>query len=172
MPWRRRSRPPTSRRRRSASGSTGPFGSGVARHFLRPYNEKLWAKHPLEDIVPTWTSERVVEPLDGADRHRRCAATSAVPRRAECLVGYPVPAGGFEAIFGGMASQVAAPVVAGEVATVDLDARQVVTTDGTVVALDELVSTIPLPAVVRATPQAPPICAPRSTASSTTASCS
>lgn len=129
------------------------FGSGVARHFLRPYNEKLWA-HPLEDIVPTWTSERVVQPpldamIDGALRRRPYLD---VPN---ARVGYP-SAGGFEAIFGGMASQVAAPVIRGEVATVDLDARQVVTSDGTVVAFDELVSTIPLPALVRATPQAPP----------------
>jgi UDP-galactopyranose mutase len=36
------------------------FGNGVARHLLRPYNEKVWA-HPLEEIAAGWvTSPGVV----------------------------------------------------------------------------------------------------------------
>src|SRR6202011_2588262 len=34
------------------------FGAGVARHFMRPYNFKVWA-HPLEMMSKDWIAERV-----------------------------------------------------------------------------------------------------------------
>ena len=34
------------------------FGEGVARHFMRPYNFKVWA-HPLEMMSKQWIAERV-----------------------------------------------------------------------------------------------------------------
>jgi len=34
------------------------FGSGIARHFMRPYNFKVWA-HPLEMMSKDWIAERV-----------------------------------------------------------------------------------------------------------------
>jgi protoporphyrinogen oxidase len=34
------------------------FGEGIARHFMRPYNFKVWA-HPLELMSKQWMSERV-----------------------------------------------------------------------------------------------------------------
>jgi protoporphyrinogen oxidase len=34
------------------------FGSGIARHFMRPYNFKVWA-HPLEMMSKAWMAERV-----------------------------------------------------------------------------------------------------------------
>src|ERR1700730_5790481 len=34
------------------------FGSGIARHFMRPYNFKVWA-HPLEMMSKDWMAERV-----------------------------------------------------------------------------------------------------------------
>jgi protoporphyrinogen oxidase len=34
------------------------FGAGIARHFMRPYNFKVWA-HPLEMMSKRWISERV-----------------------------------------------------------------------------------------------------------------
>ena len=34
------------------------FGEGVARHFMRPYNFKVWA-HPLEMMSKEWIAERV-----------------------------------------------------------------------------------------------------------------
>jgi protoporphyrinogen oxidase len=38
------------------------FGSGIARHFMRPYNFKVWA-HPLEMMSKDWIAERV-SPVD------------------------------------------------------------------------------------------------------------
>ena len=34
------------------------FGEGIARHFMRPYNFKVWA-HPLEIMSKDWIAERV-----------------------------------------------------------------------------------------------------------------
>jgi protoporphyrinogen oxidase len=34
------------------------FGTGIARHFMRPYNFKVWA-HPLEMMSKGWMAERV-----------------------------------------------------------------------------------------------------------------
>ena len=34
------------------------FGAGIARHFMRPYNFKVWA-HPLEMMSKEWIAERV-----------------------------------------------------------------------------------------------------------------
>ncbi len=34
------------------------FGAGIAKHFMRPYNFKVWA-HPLEMMSKEWISERV-----------------------------------------------------------------------------------------------------------------
>ena len=51
------------------------FGDGIARHFMLPYNAKVWA-HPLEEMDVAWVAERVPRPdlqrvlanlLDGRD---------------------------------------------------------------------------------------------------------
>jgi protoporphyrinogen oxidase len=34
------------------------FGAGIAKHFMRPYNFKVWA-HPLEIMAKHWIAERV-----------------------------------------------------------------------------------------------------------------
>lgn len=34
------------------------FGEGIARHFMRPYNFKVWA-HPVERLNKSWIGERV-----------------------------------------------------------------------------------------------------------------
>jgi len=37
------------------------FGDGLARHFMVPYNQKIWA-HPLETMDAGWIAERVSPP--------------------------------------------------------------------------------------------------------------
>jgi len=36
------------------------FGQGLARHFLRPYNYKVWA-YPVEELSHNWVGERVAK---------------------------------------------------------------------------------------------------------------
>src|SRR5262245_64825365 len=37
---------------------TSVFGEGIAEHFMRPYNFKVWA-HPLDMMGTTWQGDRV-----------------------------------------------------------------------------------------------------------------
>ncbi len=37
------------------------FGDGIARHYMVPYNQKIW-KHPLEDMNTDWIAGRVPSP--------------------------------------------------------------------------------------------------------------
>jgi len=34
------------------------FGIGIAKYFLKPYNEKVWS-HPIDDLSVTWVGERL-----------------------------------------------------------------------------------------------------------------
>lgn len=129
------------------------FGRGVAEHFMRPYNAKLWA-HPLDDIVPSWVGERVVQPsvvemIDGALRRN---PTRDFPN-AEVL--YPA-AGGFAELYRGFLTKVAPRLRRGTVTAVDLEERTVSTAEGDQYRFDELVSTMPLTALVTCTRAAPP----------------
>ncbi|HUG18688.1 MAG TPA: NAD(P)-binding protein, partial [Planctomycetaceae bacterium] len=47
------------------------FGTGLARHFLWPYNEKVWA-HPLHQLGCEWVGERVAIPELQAVLKRLC----------------------------------------------------------------------------------------------------
>jgi len=74
------------------------WGAGIAKHFMVPYNRKLWAV-PLEEMSHTWLSGRVPLPdleeiLDGALR------LQPKPMGPNALFGYPLH-GGFEALVAG-----------------------------------------------------------------------
>jgi len=45
-------------RQHFAAWIEGTFGTGIARHFMRPYNGKVWA-HPLEMMSADWIADRV-----------------------------------------------------------------------------------------------------------------
>ena len=81
------------------------FGEGIARHFMLPYNSKVWA-HPLETMDVTWITERVPRPdltrvlanlLDAKDdnswgpnarfRYPKNGGTGAIWRRIADIVG-------------------------------------------------------------------------------------
>lgn len=122
------------------------FGAGVAKHFLRPYNTKLWA-HPLADIVPAWVSDRIASPthaemIDGAVRRR---PYNDLPN---ACVSYPSE-GGFVELFRGFLPSVLAHLRRGTVNLVDLDTHTVGVTEGDSYPFDHLVSTMPLTELVQ-----------------------
>ena len=69
------------------------FGRGIARHFMFPYNRKLWA-HPLEDMSSQWIAQRVAVPdaqeilcrAECGEDHTQWGpnATFRYPRRGGC----------------------------------------------------------------------------------------
>ena len=116
------------------------FGGGIARHFMLPYNRKLWARD-LTGIVSDWVDERVA----GAEQDRPAGAE---PRRRPLLdgsrVGYPAH-GGFSEIYKALARRCGPVELGRAVVSVDPERRIVVTKDGAAWPYDRLVSTMPLP---------------------------
>jgi protoporphyrinogen oxidase len=126
----------------------GVFGVGIAKHFMMPYNFKVWA-HPPRLMNKEWIGERVATPpiervlgnvvLDRDDVSWGPNATFKYPR-----------VGGTGELFERMRPYVeenlrlCAPVV-----SVDTDRREVVLADGGRERFDALLSTIPLDVLVK-----------------------
>jgi len=101
--------------RRQMTGSKAPgdfkawvqwrFGEGIARHFMDPYNEKIW-KRPLEDITSGWVAGRVPDaPIEDVLRAAIGIRTEGYTHQS--MFYYPKQ-GGFQAITDGMGSTLAA----------------------------------------------------------------
>jgi UDP-galactopyranose mutase len=116
------------------------FGAGVARHFMLPYNRKLWACD-LSHMSVDWVGERVAQ--SGADREGQRRALES-----DSAVGYPAN-GGFGEIFRAMARH-AGPIAFGQAVTeIDPARRTARTAAGDVWPWRRLVSTMPLPQLLR-----------------------
>jgi protoporphyrinogen oxidase len=124
------------------------FGDGIAKHFMLPYNRKVWA-HPLETISVAWIAERVPRPdlvralanlLEARDddawgpnawfRYPRTGGTGAVWRRVAAELGGQSVRFGREAV------------------AIDARARRVRFSDGSQEEYGSLVSTLPLDRLV------------------------
>jgi protoporphyrinogen oxidase len=100
--------------RRALNGTTAPadfrswvhwrFGDGIARHFMDPYNEKIW-KRPLEEITSGWVAGRVPDaPIEDVLRAAIGIRTEGYTHQATFF--YPRK-GGFQAITDGMGATLA-----------------------------------------------------------------
>jgi UDP-galactopyranose mutase len=124
------------------------WGAGIAKHFAIPYNQKLWAV-PLAEMETSWLGGRVPLPnleemIDGA------LSPAPKPMGPNARFGYPLR-GGFQALMNGFL-----PHLKGElrlqtrVVAVSPAERTVTLSDGSVLPYDFLISTMPLPALIRA----------------------
>ncbi len=117
------------------------FGEGIARHFMIPYNSKLW-RTDLEEIECGWVSWSIPRPtlrevLDGAFgrtvRGMGYNPTFLYPKR-----------GGIRALPEALARGLEEVRLGRDVVSVDAVARTVRLSDGSTLAWEALVSTIPL----------------------------
>ncbi|MGC4938571.1 protoporphyrinogen/coproporphyrinogen oxidase [Kribbella sp. DT2] len=131
---------------------TASFGDGIARHFLMPYNEKLWA-HPLDVVAPQWTGERIVQP-DLEDIVLGALSRRDYRKYPNANVRYPHQ-GGFVELYRPLSTAVEHRIQYDEFRQVDLARRTVVTKSGTALPFDALVATLPLPDLVARTIDAP-----------------
>ncbi len=77
------------------------FGEGIARHFMDPYNEKVW-KRPVDFLSSDWVAGRVPDaPIDDVLRSSVGIRTEGYTHQA--IFYYPKQ-GGFQAITDGIAS--------------------------------------------------------------------
>lgn len=118
------------------------FGPGIAKHFMIPYNDKLWGIHP-RDMSATWMG-RFVPPapieavLEGALTDR----TANVGYNATFR--YPVE-GGIETFSRELSRRVGAIRCGHEAVEIDTRARRIAFANGETIGYDVLVSTMPLP---------------------------
>jgi len=83
------------------------FGTGIAQHFMEPYNEKIW-KRPLSELSSDWVAGRVPDaPIDDVLRAAIGQRTEGYTHQA--IFYYP-RSGGFQAITDGMATRLGARV--------------------------------------------------------------
>jgi UDP-galactopyranose mutase len=123
------------------------WGSGIAQHFAIPYNQKLWAV-PLEEMETSWLGGRV--PLPNLEEMIEGALSpSPPPMGPNARFGYPLR-GGFQALMNGFLPNLAGELrLEAKVAAVSPSRHLVTLSDGTELPYDYLITTMPLPALVR-----------------------
>ena len=122
------------------------FGRGVADHFMLPYNRKLWARD-LSQVSCDWTGQRVAAAKGSEERFDTQGGVRR-PLQAGTAVGYPHH-GGFDEIYKAFVPHVPGLELRTTIAEIDPVAKTATTTKGKTYAWRSLVSTIPLPALLR-----------------------
>lgn len=122
------------------------FGDGLKRHFLTPYNEKVWA-YPLVDIYPRWAGNRIVQP-DIREIIEGAVATRRFLNFPNAEVGY-ARRGGFQQIYAGLIEAARPKTLRAAVVDIDLDARDIGVSDGRRIPYRRLISTMPLNDLIR-----------------------
>ena len=123
------------------------WGAGIAKHFAIPYNQKLWAV-PLDEMETSWLGGRV--PLPNLEEMIE-GALSPVPKPMgpNARFGYPLR-GGFQALMDGFLPHLRGELRLETTVTAISAAQHTVTTDaGDTLPYEYLVSTMPLPQLVR-----------------------
>jgi protoporphyrinogen oxidase/glycosyltransferase involved in cell wall biosynthesis len=131
------------------------WGTGVARHFAIPYNRKLWAV-PLSEMETSWLGGRVPMP-DLDEMIEGALQPVAKPQGPNARFGYPLR-GGFQALMNGFLPLLEGGLLTGaKVAQIDPRRHEVTLSDGRTFRYRQLVSTVPLPALLRMLgPSVPP----------------
>ncbi|MGH7981977.1 MAG: protoporphyrinogen/coproporphyrinogen oxidase [Candidatus Udaeobacter sp.] len=128
------------------------FGRGITDLFMRPYNRKLWGAD-LTRLGTDWVAERVAAPLGTTE-----SCTSNNGRRSplpkEALIGYPAK-GGYGEIFQALAQRVTDLRLGQSVTSIDPRTSTLRTASGETASWRRLISTLPLPALLRLIPNVP-----------------
>ncbi|WP_019140404.1 FAD-dependent oxidoreductase [Noviherbaspirillum massiliense] len=123
------------------------WGAGIARHFAIPYNRKLWTV-PLTEMETSWLGGRVPLPnlqeiIEGA------LEPVAKPMGPNARFGYPLR-GGFQALMSGFVPHIKGTIeLNAEVVQISPEKHMVTLADGRHYQYDSLISTLPLPELVK-----------------------
>ena len=123
------------------------WGAGIAKHFAVPYNRKLWAV-PLAEMETSWLGGRVPMP-DLEEMIEGALSPTPKPMGPNARFGYPLH-GGFQALMDAWLPHLKGELrLNSRVARVSPRDHSVTLDDGTELRYDSLVSTMPLPVLVR-----------------------
>jgi UDP-galactopyranose mutase len=123
------------------------WGAGIAKHFAIPYNHKLWAV-PLSEMETSWLGGRVPMP-DIGDMIDGALAPVPRPFGPNARFGYPLR-GGFQALMDGFLPKLRGPLhLRTRIAKVSAKRHEVYDQHGTAYPYEVLISTMPLPVLVR-----------------------
>lgn len=126
----------------------GTWGSGIARHFAIPYYRKFWTV-PLHEIEPSWLAGCIPLP-DLGEMIEGALRAAGIPQGSEARFGYPLR-GGIQALVDGFLPRLRGELrLNARVARVLPSKHQVVLADGTTIAYQKLISTMPLPGLIHA----------------------
>lgn len=128
------------------------LGSGIARHFMKPYNEKLWTV-PLEELTCDWMGRFV------PSTSLECILNGALADQSSnagynATFSYPLR-GGIEALPRAFAAGLANVHTNCELVRLDVAAKQLHFKNGQKACFDRLVTTMPLPALIRSVSDVP-----------------
>ncbi len=128
------------------------FGRGITELFMRPYNRKLWGAD-LARLDTAWVAERVAGPLASAE-NRMLETGRRSPLSKEAMVAYPAK-GGYGEIFQALARKVAHLRFGQCVTSIDPRTSTLRTTRGETASWRHIISTLPLPTLLRLIPNVP-----------------
>ncbi len=131
---------------------TGRFGAGIARHFLLPYNRKLWGTD-LKRLAADWVGERVAAP-EGAQERFAERGGKRSPLQADTSVAYPAR-GGFGEIMKALAKRLPDLRLGKTVERLFPGRREAVLADGEILRWDRFVSTMPIDRLLSMLPDVP-----------------
>ncbi len=123
------------------------WGSGIAKHFAIPYNRKLWTV-PLTEMETSWLGGRVPLP-DLEEIIEGALQPVAKPMGPNARFGYPLR-GGFQAMMSGFVPHIKGTIeLNADVAHISPDQRLITLRDGRRYRYENLISTMPLPELIR-----------------------
>jgi protoporphyrinogen oxidase len=130
------------------------FGAGISKHFMIPYNEKIWGVHPRE-ITAAWCSRFV--PLPNLEQVIAGAVGAGPPEMGYNQSFLYPKSGGIETFTRALLTRVAADRVHTRSSPDAIDwRRREVTVGGERFKYRALVATIPLPELLKRMTELPP----------------
>lgn len=122
------------------------FGRGIARHFLFPYNEKLW-RTDLAQLSTDWVSWAVPRPsLDEVMRGARGCGNGSYGYNASFL--YP-RTGGIIVLAEALAARLPEVQLGKEAVEIEARKKRLTFQDGSRCTYERIISTLPLPELLK-----------------------
>lgn len=128
------------------------LGEGIAKHFMIPYNTKLWTVHPRE-MTCDWMGQFVPKPnIEQVFRGALMDKADDLGYNVEFI--YP-KIGGIQALIDGFAAKVKNLYLNKRATKIHFEPKKVKFADGSNVDYDVLVSTVPIKSLMKMMPDSP-----------------